>query len=153
MDDAASHIQEAILHGRTDIVKMLIAEVQATLKSQYTNEEKLEDALDTFMNSKCSNSSTFLHQAVLQGHRDLIRALLQEGADPSVICKISSDDDITLEENALQAAIRLNDSLEANYLTGFSHVFGEMLFQATASSRYLGTNLDKDTPHNFQQIL
>ena len=134
MDDAASHIQEAILHGRTDIVKMLIAEVQATLKSKYTNNDNLENEFDAFLNSKYTNTSTFLHQAVLQRHRDLIRALLQEGADPSVICMISNDDN-TLEENAFEAAIRLSDSLGSNSLSGFSHVFGEMLFQATASSR------------------
>ena len=134
MEGAASHIEEAILHGRTDIANLLISKVKATLKSEY-GDSNFEDAFDTFMNSKYTNSTTFLHQAVLLSHRDLIRTLLQEGADPSVICEISSDSDSVITENALQTAMRLNAALEANSLSGFSHVFGEMLFQATASSK------------------
>ena len=132
MEDAASHIHEAILHGRTDIVKILLAEVKTTLKSIH-DEEKLKDEFDIFINKTWCNSTTFLHLATLEGRRDIIRALLQEGGDPSVKCKTVGDE--TLKENALETAKRLDDISAANSLTGLSHAFEEIMFQATASSR------------------
>ena len=132
MEDAASHIREAILHGRTDIVKILLAEVNTTLKSN-NDEEKLKEEFDIFINKTWCDSTTFLHLATTEGRRDIIRALLQEGADPSVKCNKHGDE--TLTENALDAAKRLDDISGANSLTGLSHAFEEMMFQATASSR------------------
>ena len=132
MEDAASHIHEAILHGRTDIVKLLLAEVKTTLKSNH-DEEKLKEEFDIFMNTTWCNSTTFLHLATTEGRRDIIRALLQEGGDPSVKCKIHNDE--TLRENSLDTAKRLDDTSATNSLTGLSHAFEEMMFQATASSR------------------
>ena len=132
MEDAASHIHEAILHGRTDIVKLLLAEVKTTLKSNH-DEEKLKEEFDIFMNTTWCNSTTFLHLATMEGRRDIIRALLQEGGDPSVKCNIHSDE--TSKENALDTAKRLDDTSASNSLTGLSHAFEEMMFQATASSR------------------
>ena len=134
MDDAASHILEAILHGRTDIVKLLLAEVRKSISADIDKKHKLEEEFDTFVNTKWSDSRTFLQEAVIQGHRDIIRTLLNEGGDPSVICKITNAE-ATFEENALQTAKRLDDSSGTNSLNGLSHVFEEMLFQVTASSR------------------
>ena len=141
LEDAATHIYEAILHGRTDIVKMLIAEVRTGLKSQYPNKVMLDVEFDTFLNSKHNDATTFLHQAVLSRQRDVMRALLQDGADPSVICKVWDTDDENESgdgENALQASVKLNNmSDEDNGKNCFTRVFGEILFQATASSRYV----------------
>ena len=133
MEEAASHIHEAILHGRTDIVKLLLAEVKSILKSKYDS-EKLSEEFDTFINKTWNNSSTFLHQATIEGQRDIIRALLQEGGDPSVKCTTTKED-ISYEENALEAAKRVDTTKETKSLNGLCHVFEEMLFQATASSR------------------
>ena len=132
MEDAASHIHEAILHGRTDIVKELLSQVKATLKVNY-DEEKLKEEFDIFINKTWCNSTTFLHQATIEGRRDIIRALLQEGGDPSMKCK--NDGDGAAEENSLDAAKRLDDVSGASSFNRLSHVFEEMLFQATASSK------------------
>ena len=133
MEEAASHIHEAILHGRTDIVKELLSQVKATLKVNY-DEEKLKEEFDIFINKTWCNSTTFLHQATIEGRRDIIRALLQEGGDPSLKCR-NDDGDEAAEENALDAAQRLDDISGATSLNGLSHVFEEMMFQATASSK------------------
>ena len=135
MEDAASHIYEAILHSRTDIVKILLNEVQTTLKSTCHDNEKVDNEFDLFINTKWDSTCTFLHQAVVKGQRDIIRALLQEGADPSEKC-LSVNTEAGLEENALQAAIRLDKASDVDPLHGISHVFEEMFFQATASSKY-----------------
>ena len=134
MEDAASHIYEAILHSRTDIVKILLNEVQTTLKSTCNDSEKVNSEFDIFINTKWDSTCTFLHQAVVKGQRDIIRALLQEGADPSEKC-LSVNAEAGLEENALQAAIRLDKVSDVDPLNGISHVFEEMFFQATASSK------------------
>ena len=134
MEDAASHIYEAILHGRTDIVKILLNEVKTTLKSTCNDSEKVNSEFDIFINTKWDSTCTFLHQAVVKGQRDIIRALLQEGADPSEKC-LSVNTEAGLEENALQAAIRLDKASDVDPLHGISHVFEEMFFQATASSK------------------
>ena len=89
---------------------------------------------DLFINTKWDSTCTFLHQAVVKSQRDIIRALLQEGADPSVEC-LSVNTDAGLEENALQSAIRLDKVSDVDPLHGISHVFEEMFFQATALSR------------------
>ena len=136
MEDAASHIYEAILHSRTDIVKILLNEVKTILKSRCDDNEKVEKEFDLFLSTKWDSACTFLHQAVLKGQRDIVRALLQEGADPSLKCP-SVDTEAGLEENALQAAIRLDKVSEVDSLHGISHVFEEMFFQATASSKYV----------------
>ena len=129
MDEAASHIHEAILHGRTDIVKILLAEVKSTLKSSSDDEN-----FDTFLNKVWDNGATFLHQATLENQRDIVRALLQEGANPSVICRIANDQTLDAE-NAFQAARRIDDKSTSNSGRGLCHVFEEMFFQATALSR------------------
>ena len=129
MDEAASHVSEAILHGRTDIVKILLAEVKTTLKSSSENED-----FDSFLNRTWQNGITFLHQATLENHRDIVRALLQEGADPSVKC-LKPNEQNTTEENAFQAAKRIDDKLPTSSGRGLCHVFEEMFFQATALSR------------------
>ena len=135
MEDAASHIYEAILHSRTDIVKILLNEVKTALKSTCNDSEKVNSEFDIFINTKWDSTCTFLHQAVVKGQRDIIRALLQEGADPSEKC-LSVNTEAGLEENALQAAIRLDKASDVDPLHGISHVFEEMFFQATASSKY-----------------
>ena len=129
MDQAASHIHEAILHGRTDIVKILLAEVKTTLKSSSDDEN-----FDTFLNKIWDNGATFLHQATLENQRDIVRALLQEGANPSVICRIANDQTLDAE-NAFQAARRIDDKSTSSSGRGLCHVFEEMFFQATALSR------------------
>ena len=129
MDEAASHIHEAILHGRTDIVKILLAEVKSTLKSSSDDEN-----FDNFLNKIWDNGATFLHQATLENQRDIVRALLQEGANPSVICRIANDQTLD-EENAFQAARRIDDKSPTSSGRGLCHVFEEMFFQATALSR------------------
>ena len=136
MEDAASHIYEAILHSRTDIVKILLNEVKTTLKSTCNDNEKVHSEFDLFINTKWDSTCTFLHQAVVKGQRDITRALLQEGADPSEKC-LSVNKETGLEENALQAAIRLDKVSDVDPLHGVSHVFEEMFFQATASSKYV----------------
>ena len=136
MEDAASHIYEAILHSRTDIVKILLNEVKTTLKSTCNDNDKVEREFDLFINTKWDSTCTFLHQAVVKSQRDIIRALLQEGADPSVEC-LSVNTEAGLEENALQSAIRLDKVSDVDPLHGISHVFEEMFFQATASSKYV----------------
>ena len=135
MEDAASHIYEAILHSRTDIVKILLNEVKTILKSRCDDNKKIEKEFDLFLNTKWDSTCTFLHQAVLKSQRDIIRALLQEGADPSLTC-LSVNTEAGLEENALQAAVRLDKVSEVDPLHGISHAFEEMFFQATASSKY-----------------
>ena len=130
MDEAASHINEAILHGRTDIVKILLAEVKTTLKSTSENESPNEQ-FDAFLNKTWDDGSTFLHQATLENQRDIVRALLQEGADPSVKCTLGKEQP-TSEENAFQAAKQIDDKSTTNSGRGLCHVFEEMFFQATA---------------------
>ena len=75
MEDAASHIYEAILHSRTDIVKILLNEVKTALKSRCDDNEKIEKEFDLFINTKWDSTCTFLHQAVLKGQRDKIPLL------------------------------------------------------------------------------
>ena len=129
MDDAASHISEAILHGRTDIVKILLKEVQNTL-----NVTADEDEFDKFLNKIWEEGSTFLYQATIENQRDILRALLQEGADPSVKCSLSNDQTPS-EENAFEAAKRIDNNSADESGRGLCHVFEEMFFQATALSR------------------
>ena len=129
MDEAGSHIHEAILHGRTDIVKILLAEVKTTLKSSSDDEN-----FDTFLNKIWDNGATFLHQATLENQRDIVRALLQEGANPSLKCRITNDQTLH-EENAFQAARRIDDESTTSSGRSLCHVFEEMFFQATALSR------------------
>ena len=129
MDEASSHIYEAILHGRTDIVKILLAEVKTALKSSSDNEN-----FDSFLNKIWDNGTTFLHQATLENQRDIVRALLQEGANPSVICRIENNQ-TSDKENAFQAARRIDDKSPTSSGWGLCHVFEEMFFQATALSR------------------
>ena len=129
MDDAASHISEAILHGRTDIVKILLKEVQNTLKASAEDDE-----FDKFLNKIWEEGSTFLYQATIENQRDILRALLQEGADPSVKCTLTNDQTPS-EENAFEAAKRIDDNSTENSGRGLCHVFEEMCFQATALSR------------------
>ena len=129
MDDAASHISEAILHGRTDIVKILLKEVQNTLKSTAEDDE-----FDKFLNRIWDDGKTFVYQATIENQRDILRALLQEGADPSVKCTLTNDQTPS-EENAFEAAKRIDDNSTDNSGRGLCHVFEEMFFQATALSR------------------
>ena len=137
LEEAANHIHEAISLGRTDIVKTILAEVKATLKAQSPKNQDIDEAFDTFLNRKHKNNRTFLHQAVKLRQRDVMRALLQEGGDPSIKCKTEgADGDIRVEENALEAARKLigtpNEEVSDN---SFTQIFGDVLLQATAASR------------------
>ncbi len=115
LDEAVKHIREAIMLGRTDIIKKLLEEVHLTLVKE--NPDDGDTRFAVFLNDVHPQIGTFLHEAVKQGKKDVVRALLQEGADPGAM------------DQAQETAVDLIHSDEMR------QVFADVLLQATANDK------------------
>lgn len=115
LDEAIHHIREAIMLGRTDILKKLLEEVKSTIKKDHENEP---EAFSAFINENHGQLGTYLHEAVKHGKKDVVRALLQEGADPGAFD----------ESNESSVDVIATDEM--------AQVFADVLFQATAAGNH-----------------
>lgn len=131
MDEAISQIKNAIVSGRTDIVNALLKQCSQCKSSsipwfKYFCREFIlfyqfivGHVPSQFLKEIVLPEGTFLHLATSLGHQDIVRALLNAGADPSV----ENKQDETAYELALSEPMQ--------------NVFVAELLRATAKSEYV----------------
>mmetsp|Transcript_23747 Transcript_23747/g.23961 ORF Transcript_23747/g.23961 Transcript_23747/m.23961 type:complete len:514 (+) Transcript_23747:118-1659(+) len=91
-DEPIAVLLHASLLGRTDIIQHAISSLRA-------NGTRTPDEISAIISSGRgpTDDVTALHIAARHGHADAVRALLNAGADPSIVPKYAQDDSPVLE--------------------------------------------------------
>ncbi|XP_065174460.1 uncharacterized protein LOC135804504 [Sycon ciliatum] len=77
-EGAVQNIEEAIRIGRTDVV---VRTIDIAISHLHDGQAGV---VNRVLNRQLAGGNTCLHLAVLQGHSDIVRALLRAGADPAL---------------------------------------------------------------------